>query len=90
VTTVGVLGEQFLAVEPGTTEQPVLWDGAVVTGVSHRGSPLAERKLRAIAQGVCQHRPQRDEDRRNFDGLHSTLKGTGDFFRNNRRRSTQS
>lgn len=33
VTTQGVLGEQFLAIDPGTPEHPVLKDGAVVKGI---------------------------------------------------------
>ena len=33
VTTQGVLGEQFLAIEPGSTQKPVLPDGAVVKGI---------------------------------------------------------
>jgi phospholipid/cholesterol/gamma-HCH transport system substrate-binding protein len=33
VTTQGVLGEQFLAIDPGTPEHPSLQDGAVVKGI---------------------------------------------------------
>ncbi len=33
VTTQGVLGEQFLAIDPGTAEHPALADGAVVKGI---------------------------------------------------------
>ena len=33
VTTQGVLGEQFLAIEPGTVERPVLQENAVVKGI---------------------------------------------------------
>jgi len=34
VTTQGVLGEFYLAIEPGTSDRPVLKDGAVVRGIS--------------------------------------------------------
>ncbi len=33
VTTQGVLGEQFMAIEPGSVERPVLQEGAVVKGI---------------------------------------------------------
>jgi phospholipid/cholesterol/gamma-HCH transport system substrate-binding protein len=33
VTTQGVLGEQFMAIEPGTVERPILQDGATVKGI---------------------------------------------------------
>src|SRR5580700_5953471 len=33
VTTQGVLGEQFLAIEPGTVDRPLLPDGTVVKGI---------------------------------------------------------
>lgn len=33
VTTQGVLGEQFLAIDPGSVDRPVLQDGAVVKGI---------------------------------------------------------
>src|SRR4029079_12177611 len=33
VTTQGVLGEQFLAIDPGSSDRPVLAEGAVVRGL---------------------------------------------------------
>ena len=33
VTTQGVLGEQFMAIEPGTLERPILQEGATVKGI---------------------------------------------------------
>jgi phospholipid/cholesterol/gamma-HCH transport system substrate-binding protein len=33
VTTQGVLGEQFMAIEPGSIDRPILQDGAVVKGI---------------------------------------------------------
>jgi phospholipid/cholesterol/gamma-HCH transport system substrate-binding protein len=85
VTTNGVLGEQFLAVEPGTSEHPVLWDGAIVTGVSPPRLDLLLSEgyelLHKAYVGISRNEGKIGET---FDGLHATLKGTGDFFRNNR------
>lgn len=87
VTTNGVLGEQFLAVEPGTSAYPVLWNGAVVHGVSPPRLDLLLSEgyelLHKAYQGVSQNEQKIGET---FDGLHATLTGTGDFFRNNRDR----
>jgi phospholipid/cholesterol/gamma-HCH transport system substrate-binding protein len=33
VTTQGVLGEQFMAIEPGSVEKPILKEGAIVKGI---------------------------------------------------------
>lgn len=85
VTTSGVLGEQFLAVEPGGHDQPELWDGAIVTGVSPPRLDLllseSYELLHKAYVGISRNEAKIGET---FDGLHATLKGTGDFFRNNR------
>ncbi len=85
VTTNGVLGEQFLAVEPGSNEYPVLWDGANVHGVSPPRLDLLLSEgyelLHKAYQGVSQNEQKIAET---FDGLHATLTGTGEFFKNNR------
>ena len=85
VTTHGVLGEQFLAVEPGTTKFPVLWDGAIVHGVSPPRLDLLLSEgyelLHKAYQGVSGNEQKIEET---FDGLHATLTGTGAFFKNNR------
>ncbi|MBN2191453.1 MAG: MCE family protein [Polyangiaceae bacterium] len=85
VTTNGLLGEQFLAVEPGTAEQPVLWDGAVVTGVSPpRLDLLLSESYELLHKAYASISRNETKIEETFNGLHSTLKGTGDFFRNNR------
>jgi len=85
VTSSGVLGEQFLAVEPGTSQAPVLWDGAIVTGVSPPRLDLLLSEgydlLHKAYVGISRNETKLSET---FDGLHATLKGSGDFFRNNR------
>jgi phospholipid/cholesterol/gamma-HCH transport system substrate-binding protein len=84
VTSEGVLGEQFLAVEPGSNDQPMLQDGAHVTGVSPPRLDLllseSYELLHKAYEGITQHSQELSET---FDGLHDTLKGTGDFFKHN-------
>lgn len=84
VTTQGVLGEQFLAVETGSPDQPTLQDGAVVRGISPPRLDLLLSEtyelLHAAYTGITKNEKKISET---FDGLHSTLKGTGDFFKKN-------
>jgi phospholipid/cholesterol/gamma-HCH transport system substrate-binding protein len=87
VTAQGVLGELFLAVEPGSHDQPVLQDGAVVQGVSPPRLDLllseSYELLHRAYQGITKNEDKISET---FDGLHRTLKGTGDFFHNNQKK----
>lgn len=87
VTTQGVLGEQFLAVEPGSHDRPVLDDGAVVQGVSPPRLDLllseSYELLHRAYQGITKNEKKIGET---FDGLHATLKGTGDFMGNNQKK----
>jgi phospholipid/cholesterol/gamma-HCH transport system substrate-binding protein len=84
VTAQGVLGELFLAVEPGSHDRPVLPDGAVVQGVSPPRLDLllseSYELLHRAYEGITKNE---DKIGDMFDGLHSTLKGTGEFFKNN-------
>lgn len=84
VSTQGVLGEQFLAVDPGTQDTPVLQDGAVVSGVSPPRLDLllseAYELLHAAYLGITQNE---DKLKETFDGLHRTLRGSGHFFERN-------
>lgn len=81
VTTQGVLGEPYLAVDPGTPGSPLLEDGAIVRGVSPPRLDLlmseAYELLHRAYTGVTDNEKKISET---FDGLHRTLKGTGDFF----------
>lgn len=87
VTAQGVLGELFLAVEPGSHDQPTLQDGAVVQGVSPPRLDLllseSYELLHRAYQGITKNEDKISET---FDGLHRTLKGTGDFFQNNQKK----
>lgn len=84
VTTQGVLGEQFLAIEPGSDDRPVLAEGAEVDGLDppRLDMLLAEgyELLHSTVAALRENRPQLGEA---FDGLRKTLKGTGDFFERN-------
>ncbi len=87
ITTQGVLGEQFLAIEPGSVDRPFLEDGAIVRGLD---PPRLDRLiaesydlLHTTVAALRQHRPQIREA---FDGLTKTLKGTGEFFDRNQDR----
>jgi len=87
ITTQGVLGEQFLAVDPGSADRPVLQDGAVVRGLD---PPRLDRLiaesydlLHTTVDALRQHRPQ---IRAAFEGLSRTLNGTGTFFEHNQDR----
>lgn len=87
ITTQGVLGEQFLAIEPGSHDRPVLDDGAYVRGLD---PPRLDRLiaetydlLHTTVSLMREHKPQLREA---FDGLGKTLKGTGRFFDQNQDR----
>jgi phospholipid/cholesterol/gamma-HCH transport system substrate-binding protein len=84
VTAQGVIGEPFLAVDPGTRERPVLRDGAEVRGVSppqldlllSEGYELLHRAYR----GLTDNEKKIGET---FDSLHRTLNLTGDLLERN-------
>jgi phospholipid/cholesterol/gamma-HCH transport system substrate-binding protein len=84
VTTQGVLGEFYLAIDPGTPGHAVLEDGAVVRGVSPPRLDLllseAYELLHYAYAGVAANEKKIGET---FDGLHKTLKGTGDLIERN-------
>lgn len=84
ISTQGVLGEFFLAVEPGSMDKPMLEDGAVVNGVSPPRLDLllseAYELLHHTYLGITQNE---DKLKETFDGLHRTLKGSGHFFERN-------
>lgn len=87
VTTQGVLGEQFLAVEPGSQDRPVLAENAVVSGISPPRLDLllseSYELLHRAYEGITKNEKKIGET---FDGLHATLKGTGDFMAGNQKK----
>jgi phospholipid/cholesterol/gamma-HCH transport system substrate-binding protein len=87
VTTQGVLGEQFLAIEPGSTDRPVLPEGAVVRGLDPpRLDMLLAEGYELLHATVSAMREHREEVGEAFDGLRKTLKGTGEFMHRNQDR----
>jgi len=87
VTTQGVLGEQFLAVEPGSYDRPIIEDKAVVRGVSPPRLDLllseSYELLHRAYEGITKNEKKIGET---FDGLHDTLKGTGEFMSGNKKK----
>jgi phospholipid/cholesterol/gamma-HCH transport system substrate-binding protein len=84
ISTQGVLGEFFLAVDPGSPAHPVLPNNAVVQGISPPRLDLllseAYELLHHTYVGISENQQKIQET---FDGLHLTLKGSGRFFERN-------
>ncbi len=84
VTSQGVLGEMFLAVEPGSHDRPALPDGATVQGISPPRLDLllseSYELLHKAYLGVANNEQKISET---FDGLHKTLRASGSFFERN-------
>jgi len=84
VTTQGVLGEQFLAIEPGSADRPIVEDKAIVRGLDPpRLDMLLAEGYELLHSTVSTIRDNRAEISETFDGLRATLKGTGAFLKNN-------
>jgi len=84
VTSQGVLGEMFLAVEPGSHDRPIIQDGAVVLGVNPpRLDLLLSESYELLHRAYIGITNNEDKLKETFDGLHETLRGTGDFFKKN-------
>jgi len=84
VTVQGVLGEQFLAVDPGSPDRPVLKDGALVHGVSPPQLDLllseSYELLHRTYRGLSDNEAKIAET---FNGLHRTLGATGSLVEHN-------
>jgi phospholipid/cholesterol/gamma-HCH transport system substrate-binding protein len=84
ITTQGVLGEQFLAVDPGSPDRPAVAENAAIRGVDPpRLDMLLAEGYELLHTGIQALRSNREEIGETFDGLRRTLKGTGDFFQKN-------
>lgn len=87
ITTQGVLGEQYLAIEPGSSDAPILKDGDSIRGLDpprlDRMVAEAYDLLTTLVQALREHRPTiRDA----LNGLAKTLRGTGTFMERNQDR----
>lgn len=84
VTSQGVLGEMFLAIEPGSADRPVLADNSTVPGISPPRLDLllseSYELLHKAYLGVANNEQKISET---FDGLHRTLRASGNFFEHN-------
>jgi phospholipid/cholesterol/gamma-HCH transport system substrate-binding protein len=84
VTSQGVLGEMFLAIDPGSHDRPALPDGATVQGISPPRLDLLLSEgyelLHRAYMGVANNEQKIAET---FDGLHRTLRASGNFFEKN-------
>jgi len=84
VTSQGVLGEMFLAIEPGSADRPTLADNATVQGISPPRLDLllseSYELLHKAYMGVANNEQKISET---FDGLHKTLRASGNFFERN-------
>lgn len=85
ITTAGLLGEQYLAVDAGKADKPPLGDGASIRGLDppRLDRVLAEAYglLMLAVEGVHEHK---DALRDVVVGLGKTLKGTGEFMEGNK------
>lgn len=87
VTAQGVLGEQFMQIEPGSADRPLLSEGATVRGLDPpRLDMLLSESYELLHTSVKALRENRQQLTETFDGLRDTLKGTGDFLNNNKER----
>jgi phospholipid/cholesterol/gamma-HCH transport system substrate-binding protein len=85
VTNQSVLGEQFLAIEPGSSDRPVLADGKVVRGLDPPRLDMLIAEMYELLHGtVSSLRDNRAEIGEAFEGLRKTLRGTGEFMEKNK------
>jgi len=84
VTSSSVLGEQFLAVDPGSSDRPVLAENAIVRGLDPpRLDMLIAKTYELLDTTLDAIGKNKGEIGVMVDGLKRTLKGTGDFFEKN-------
>ena len=84
VTSQGVLGEMFLAIEPGSSDRPLLSEEATVQGISPPRLDLllseSYELLHKAYLGITNNEQKISET---FEGLHRTLHASGEFFEHN-------
>jgi phospholipid/cholesterol/gamma-HCH transport system substrate-binding protein len=87
VTSQGVLGEQFLAIDPGSHDRPVITENAVMRGLDPpRLDLVLSEGYELLHTAITAMRENKEQISETFDGLRRTLKGTGDFFEKNKDR----
>ncbi len=84
VTSQGVLGEMFLAVDPGSYDKPELADGASVQGISPpRLDLLLSESYELLHRAYLGITNNDQKIAETFDGLHRTLKASGEILEKN-------
>jgi len=84
VTSSSVLGEQFLQLDPGSADRPVLAENSIVRGLDPpRLDMLIAKAYDLLDTTVTALSGNKDEIGTALNGLSRTLKGTGDFFDKN-------
>ncbi|MBK9263741.1 MAG: MCE family protein [Polyangiaceae bacterium] len=84
VTSASVLGEQYLAVDPGSPDREVLAENAIVRGIDPpRFDLLVAETYELLHVATTALRGNKDEIGVMLNGLSRTLKGTGDYFEKN-------
>jgi phospholipid/cholesterol/gamma-HCH transport system substrate-binding protein len=87
VTTQGVLGEQFLQIDPGSEDRPEIPDNGLARGLDPpRLDMLLNEGFELLHAGVTALRDNRQLIAETFQGLHDTMQGAGDFFAHDRGR----
>ncbi|MCC6525585.1 MAG: MCE family protein [Polyangiaceae bacterium] len=87
ITTAGLLGEQYLAIEPGSDDAAPLASGAAIRGLDPpRLDRLLAESYDLLTTTVSALREHRKTIREAFLGLTATLKGTGAFMEHNQDR----
>lgn len=84
VTSQGLLGEQFLAIDPGTQGQPTIREGAVVEGIDPpRLDLFVARAYALLDDAVTAVRGNRQQIGTMVDDLAGVLHNTNDLLRRN-------
>jgi len=84
VTSQGLLGEQFLAIDPGSRDRPALAEHAVVRGLDPpRLDLLLAEGYELLHTAIDSIRNNRAQIEELFDGLRYTFRGTGEFLNAN-------
>jgi phospholipid/cholesterol/gamma-HCH transport system substrate-binding protein len=84
VTSSSVLGEQYLAVDPGSSDREVLAENAIVRGIDPpRFDLLVAETYELLHVATQAMHGNKEEIGEALGGLSKTLKGTGDFFEKN-------
>lgn len=87
VTSQGLLGEQYLAIDPGSPDRPVVADNAVVRGLDPPRLDLFLAEGNELLHTLTSFlRDNREDIKETLVSARRTLKGTGDFFEKNKDR----